>query len=217
MDFDYTDGLAIGPNRFASAALRLQAAPTMLNPPPNDQEDRLGPARDECASAAPAGEDSAETDSQREGDGAQADTAKLQQQADKRDRRAQKRQEIRADLRFMDSANHEAGGRGVYAGFRFVRTSVATSADEEPYLGAILPLHVARKFPKLMAFTTTGYEDVFVNEEVVPGTRMVVRPGKFAPYRNGNFTSSLTSPRALLVYAFVAAIVLLGLAVWFSG
>lgn len=102
-------------------------------------------------------------------------------------------------------------------GFRFVPTGVEVSPEEQPYLGTILPLDVARKYPDLMAVTTLDYEDVFVNEAVAPGTRMVVGPDKFRRYRSSSLLSPLKSPGAMLAYALVAAAALAGLAVWFFG
>lgn len=194
----------------------------MSNSLPNDPPHRLGPSGDECAPSAAEGEAPAVVDSQDEiqAVGSAEQAVVLQQQAERRARqakRSQKRQEIRSDLQFMVAANRQAGGAGVYAGFRFVRTGVEVAAEEEPYLGTILPLDVARKYPNLMAFTTISYEDVFVNEAIAPGSRMVVGPGKFRPYRSGSLASQLTLPGAILAYALVAAAALAGLAVWLNG
>ena len=148
--------------------------------------------------------------------------AGLEQQVDqqkRRTKRSQKRQQISADLRFMVSANSQAGGQGVYAGFRFVRASgIDVSPDEELYLGTFLPLNVAAKYPWLMAFKTVVYEDVFVNEQLDPGTRTVVRPGKFRRYRIISLVSKLTSlcwSSAYLAGAFVALVALIKVALWF--
>jgi hypothetical protein len=123
----------------------------------------------------------------------------------RRARRSQKRQEIRSDLQFMVAANREAGGQGVYAGFRYVRAGgIEAALDEEPYLGALLPLKVATKFPRLMAFTTVAYEDVFANEQLDPATRTVVRPGRFRRYGLISLVSRLNS--LLLSSAYVAGV-----------
>ena len=202
--------------------------------PPEGQLDRLGPPGEDCAPSGTEGEAPTATEAPAATDAPVATDAEIeehvagaaeqapddQQQADRRarhDKRSRKRQEIRADLQFMVAANRQAGGQGVYTGFRFVRTGVDVSPDEESYLGTFLPLDVARKYPNLLAFTTIGYEDVFVNEGIEPGTRMVVGPGQFRPYRGGSFARQLISSPALWVYALVAAVALAGLAMWLTG
>lgn len=94
----------------------------------------------------------------------------------------------------MLDANLQAGGRGVYSGFRYIRVGgIEVSADEAPYLDAFLPLKVAARYPRLVGFTTLTYEDVFVNEQLAPATRTVVRPGKFRRYRLVKLISNMAS------------------------
>jgi hypothetical protein len=116
----------------------------------------------------------------------------------------------------MISANRQAGGRGVYSGFRFVRAGgIELSPDEEPYLGAFLPLNVALKYPRLLGFTTLTYEDVFVNEQLDPKTRTVLRPGKFIRYGIVTFVSRAVS--LIKSAAFMAAaLIALAALVWYG-
>jgi hypothetical protein len=197
----------------------------MTNSLPNDPQHRLGPLGDGCAPSeaeaeASAAVDAVEAQSAEQPAVAGEQVTDIQPPSERRvrhDKRSQKRREIRADLQFMVAANRQAGGQGVYAGFRFVRTGIEVAPDEEPYLGTFLPLNVALKNTNLMAFTSLAYEDVFINEEIAPGTRMVVGLGQFRPYRSGSLVSQLTSPGAILAYALLAAAALAGLAVWFNG
>lgn len=100
-------------------------------------------------------------------------------QKEKRRRKSGRMSEIRADLRFMLDANHQAGGQGVYSGFRLVRTRAEPASDEEPYVGTFLPLDVAQDYPELLAFEGLNYEDVYCNEKLPAETRVVVSPGEF--------------------------------------
>ncbi len=181
----------------------LEFAEVMPSPPPQDQSEQIGPRREDDSS--PADFESVRApketlDSQTEitvADGAGPEVALADQSAASKKRsggRSSKRQEIRSELLFMMSANREAGGAGVYSGFRFVRSGAAEmNADEAPYLGAFLPLRVAAKYPGLLAFKTISYEDVFANEQLPGATRTVVRPGKFIRYGIINFVVRLTS------------------------
>jgi len=116
----------------------------------------------------------------------------------------------------MLDANLQAGGRGVYSGFRCIRIGgTDVSADEAPYLDAFLPLKVAVRYPRLMGFTTLTYEDVFVNEQLAPATITVIRPGKFRRYRFVRLISNMVSlikSGAYLAVALVAAAALVWLA-----
>lgn len=117
---------------------------------------------------------------------------------------------------FMISANRQAGGKGVYSGFRFVRTGgIQLSPEEEPYLGAFLPLKVALKFPRLLSFTTLTYEDVFVNEQLDPKTRTVLRPGRFIRYGVIRFVSKSFSLLKSVAFMAIALAALVAI-VWYG-
>jgi hypothetical protein len=192
----------------------------MSSPPPNNHLNQVGPAGEDRAF--PSADE--ETALGRETIAGQLENPAIDdagspgvdpdQEAHHRNRRArrsQKRHEIKADLEFMISANRDAGGQGVYSGFRFVRTGGNdVSPDEETYLGAFLPLKVATRFPRLMAFKTITYEDVFVNEPLDPATRTVVGPGKFKRY---DFFSLISKVQSLLLWGAYLASALIVLAV----
>lgn len=200
----------------------------MSNPSPNDELDRIEPEGEGRSSSQT--KSGTETRIEQRIDerpenrvenqsNANVQASEPEQQAaarKKRSARSSRRHEIRSDLQFMISANREAGGRGVYSGFRFVRTSgVELSPDEEAYLGAFLPLKVALKHPRLLSFTTLTYEDVFVNEHLDPKTRTVRRPGRFIRYGFITFVSRTIS--LIKSAAFMAAaMIVLAAVVWYT-
>jgi hypothetical protein len=194
--------------------------------------DQFGPRGAERASDSPVvnspvvetAQPAESADSQFENLDADKQAADLELQADqqkRRARRSRKREEIRSELHSMVITNREAGGQGVYAGFRFVRAGAnEMSPNEEPYLGAFLPLQVGMKFPGLMAMTTITCEEVFVNEQLDPATRTVVGPGKFRRYDIVSSRAKLNSlllSSAYLAGALVAAAALVWLALWSGG
>jgi hypothetical protein len=135
-------------------------------------------------------------------------------QKEKRRRKSGRMSEIRADLRFMLDANHQAGGQGVYSGFRLVRTRAVPSPGEEPYVGAFLPLDVAQIFPELLAFEGLNYEDVYCNEVLSAETRVVVGPGRFKILGESWVTQLSRSPRTLWIGALLLAAAAAGLVLW---
>jgi len=198
---------------------------------PSSSDDRSEPVGDDFVSTRAANRAEDESPSATEAVGSESknlaaddttdiEAADLEQQASprkKRSARSSRRHEIKSDLQFMISANRQAGGPGVYSGFRLVRAGgIELSPDEEPYLGAFLPLKVAIKFPRLLAFATLTYEDVFVNEQLDSKTRTVLRPGRFIRYGIVRFAlSSFSLIKSVVItvgtLAVVAAIVYYGL------
>ncbi|HEY2252807.1 MAG TPA: hypothetical protein VGH74_17165 [Planctomycetaceae bacterium] len=196
----------------------------MSSPSSNDQLDHIEPEGDDQASSrasSRAGSGPSDAVEKRVESAAKANVqaGEVEQQAasrKKRSGRSSRRHEIKSDLQFMISANREAGGRGVYSGFRFVRAGgIELSPDEEPYLGAFLPLKVALKYPRLLKFTTLTYEDVFVNEHLDPKTRTVRRPGRFIRYGIITFISRTISLIKSVAF-MAAAIIALAALVWYG-
>ena len=205
----------------------IYSAEVMLSPPPDNHLNHNGPAgqdgalpsaEEDSALARETIDDRLESPTVNDADKPGVDPDQQAHERKRRARRLQKRHEIKADLQFMISANREAGGQGVYSGFRFVRAGGNdVSPDEEPYLGAFLPLKVAIKFPRLMAYKTVTYEDVFVNEPLDPATRTVVGPGKFRRYGIVSFMSKvqwLLLWGAYLAGALVALAVIVKAVLW---
>jgi hypothetical protein len=133
---------------------------------------------------------------------------------EKRRRHSDRMREVRADLRFMLDANHQAGGQGVYSGFRLVRTRAEPSSDEKPYVDAFLPLDVAQDYPELLAFEGLNYDDVYCNENLPAETRVVVGPGQFKILGEGWVTQLFRSPRTLWIVALLLAGAAAGLVLW---
>jgi hypothetical protein len=133
---------------------------------------------------------------------------------EKRRRKSDRMAEVRADLRFMLDANYQAGGGGVYSGFRLVRTRVDPSPAEEPYVGAFLPLDVAQVYPELLAFDGLTYEDVYSNEELPRGMPVVIGPDHFKIHGESWIASLRRSRTQLCVVAALFACAAIGLAFW---
>jgi len=169
----------------------------MSSPSPNDQLNRAELSRTEPGPTEPGPEEPASS---------------------RKKRRAgpSRRSEVRSDLQFMITANEQAGRPGVYSGFRLVRAGTAElSTDEEPYLGAFLPLRVAKRFPQLLDFATLTYDDVFVNEQLDSKTRTVLRPGWFIRYGIVSFASRAIALIKKVAFA-VGALVVIAAIVWYG-
>lgn len=119
------------------------------------------------------------------------------------------------DLASMIAANRAAQPAKVYSGFHLVQTSREPSPEEQPYVGAFLPLQAAKEFPELLALESIDYSHAYCNESLPAGTRLVIRPGKFRVITDGDPRSIWGSPAAILVYLSLAASAAL-LAAWFS-
>jgi hypothetical protein len=101
---------------------------------------------------------------------------------EKREKQARKDrlQTLKEEIRFMVRENRAYGGEGLYAGFVFVEVEdERPSEDDEPYIGAFVPLKVAQQHPELLLRETLDYEEVLSDDKLPRGTRMVVAPGRF--------------------------------------
>jgi hypothetical protein len=96
-------------------------------------------------------------------------------------------QAIKEEIRFMVRENRAYGGEGLYAGFRFVEIEdERPGEDDEPYLGAFVPLKIALKHPDILLRDALDYEDVLSDEKLPRGTKVVVAPGHFKPLRSAS-------------------------------
>jgi hypothetical protein len=99
--------------------------------------------------------------------------------------------------------NQAYGGEGLYAGFRIIEMEdERPNEEDEPYVGAFVPLEVAQRFPGLILRATVEYEEVLSDDKLPGGTRVVVAPGQFKPLR------STSGCLALLLIVVVAGGVL---------
>jgi hypothetical protein len=117
---------------------------------------------------------------------AESAAAEIAAQSQARQREAKIRSN-RSDLGIMIAKNREEraiGGREWYLGFRLLRRKHCTADPlEDAYVGAIVPINVARKHPSLLGFLTLDYQTVYQHEKLRSSTRIVVRPGKFTTLR----------------------------------
>ncbi len=120
-------------------------------------------------------------------------------------RREAKIRANRSDLGVMIAKNREEraiGGREWYLGFRLLRRRHATGdPQEDPYLGAIVTIKVARKHPGLLGFLTLDYQTVYKHEKLRSSTRIVVQPGKFTTLRKQSRRSRWIRICAALIVA----------------
>jgi hypothetical protein len=71
-----------------------------------------------------------------------------------------------------------------YAGFMIVgMEDERPSQEDEPYVGAFVPLEVAQQYPDLLVRETLDHEEILSEEKLPRGTRMVVAPGRFKQIR----------------------------------
>lgn len=104
---------------------------------------------------------------------------------------------LKDEIRFMIRENRAYGGKGLYAGFVFIEVEdERPSADDEPYVGAFVPLEVAQQYPELLLRESLEYEEVLSDDKLPGGTRMVVAPGRFEHLRSSSGCLSV-----LLVFA----------------
>ncbi len=96
----------------------------------------------------------------------------------RRKRHRQQVRVIREEIENLLAANRHEGAV-VYAGFRFVQMAKQISSSEQPCLDAFVPLAVARRYPMLLVMQTLDVEEVFGKDWLPPGTRVIVRPGRF--------------------------------------
>lgn len=103
------------------------------------------------------------------------------QRQKKQKKRAKDRLKMaKEQIRFMNQANRDYGGEGIFAGFRFSRLpDRQPSPEEQPYVGTFLPIQVASKYPHLLSVETIDYDDVMCDQRLKRGAKMVVKPGKF--------------------------------------
>ncbi|WP_145276884.1 hypothetical protein [Tautonia plasticadhaerens] len=89
-------------------------------------------------------------------------------------------QPIKEEIRFMVRENRAYGGQGLFAGFQFVAIEdERPGEDDEPYIGAFVPLQVAEKHPEILLRDALDYEEVLSESKLPRGTRVVVAPGQF--------------------------------------
>jgi hypothetical protein len=97
-------------------------------------------------------------------------------------RRLARIRDNQADVNIMIAKNKEelrSTGRRFYAGFRLVKTAVKPTPEEEPYIGAFLPLDVAKEHPQLLGLPTLHYQTVYHNEKRKRAIRIIAAPGVF--------------------------------------
>jgi len=120
-----------------------------------------------------------------------------------------------ADVNIMIAKNKEelrSTGNVFYAGFRLVRTAIKPTREEEPYVGAFLPLDVAKEHPQLLGLPTLHYQTVYHNEKRKRATRIISAPGMF--------TKSIDRKKIWLLGTVVCAVVgalIYAALVWRSG
>ncbi|HEY3965869.1 MAG TPA: hypothetical protein VGM05_15020 [Planctomycetaceae bacterium] len=111
----------------------------------------------------------------------------------------------RSDLGIMIAKNREEraiGGREWYLGFRLLRRRHSLGdPQEDPYIGAVVPIKVARKHPDMLGFLTLDYQTVYQHEKLDSSTRIVVRPGKLTTLRKQSRRSRWIRICAALIVA----------------
>lgn len=135
-----------------------------------------------------------------------AEKAVLKQQKDELKREKQTRkdqlQAIKEEIRFMVKENRAYGGEGLFAGFRFIEMEdERPNEEDEPYVGAFVPLEVAQRYPDLLLRATVEYEELLSDDKLPGGTRVVVAPGQFKPLRSASGCLGL-----LLILAVAAGV-----------
>ena len=96
-------------------------------------------------------------------------------------------------------------GKDIYAGFRLIRGVATPFAEEEPYIGAFLPLDLAQEYPHLFGLPTLHYQPVYANEKLPLATMIIVAPGVLDELTVNDDFSCLSSCLSGIVFIAVAS------------